>query len=150
MRMGQEMLRTGIEAGTKANSVQTGWSVKVSRQPGSREMSHSMLLGYLWAKLWGRFEPEPSKQEQAEREIGRLRLRRANRDEVAPIPARLEDLIGPEHVARLIWEEVEQLELSGFYVHLKVVVGGPGQTAIDPRYWWPYGYTLIVRGRQCP
>ena len=64
---------------------------------------------------------------------GELRLRRVNRAEVAPIPARLEDLIPAEHKARLIWEEVEQLELDGFYAQLKVVEGGPGQAAIDPQ-----------------
>jgi len=62
-----------------------------------------------------------------------LRLRRVNRAEVAPIPARLEELIPAEHKARLIWEEVEQLELGGFYAQLKVVEGGPGQAAIDPQ-----------------
>ena len=62
-----------------------------------------------------------------------MRLRRVNRAEVAPIPVRLEELIPADHVARLIWEEVEQLELSAFYAPLKVVEGGPGQAAIDPR-----------------
>jgi len=64
---------------------------------------------------------------------GKLRLRRVNRAEVSPIPARLEDLIGAEHPARIMWEEVEQLDLSAFYAHLKVVEGGPGQAATDPQ-----------------
>lgn len=65
--------------------------------------------------------------------IEQLRLRRVNREEVASIPARLEELIPADHPARLIWEEVEQLELRGFYAHLKVEEGGPGQAAIDPQ-----------------
>ena len=68
-----------------------------------------------------------------ERGGARLPLKRVNRSEVSPIPARLEELIGSEHVARLIWEEVEQLALSAFYAHVKVVEGGPGQGAIDPQ-----------------
>lgn len=63
----------------------------------------------------------------------RLRLRRANRSEVTSIPARVEDLIAVDHPARLIWEEVERMELSSFYAHLKVVEGGPGQAGIDPQ-----------------
>ena len=81
----------------------------------------------------GEERPRATSAGEASSPIGQLRLRRVNREEVAPIPARLEELIGAEHVARLIWEEVEQLELSAFYAHLKVVEGGPGQAAIDPQ-----------------
>ena len=49
----------------------------------------------------------------------RLRLRRANRAEVIPVPARLEDLIPVDHPARLIWAAVEQWDLRAFAVHLK-------------------------------
>lgn len=133
MRKPQEIVLAGIEAGSKLSSVQTGRPNKVSKQQETREMSHRMLLGYLWAKVSGRFEAESAEEKKGEREIGRLRLRRAKRDEVAPIPARLENLIGPEHLARLLWEEVEQLELSGFYEHLKVEEGGRGQAATDPQ-----------------
>jgi transposase len=91
----------------------------------------------------GEKDESVSREEERETTAGaRLRLKRVNRAEVAPIPARLEDLIGPEHVARLIWEEVEQLELSAFYAHVKVVEGGPGQGAIDPQILvalWLYG-----------
>ncbi len=78
-------------------------------------------------------EEREEKQRAASCQIGKLRLRRVNREEVTPIPARLEELISADHKARLIWEEVEQLELRAFYVHLKVIEGGPGQAAIDPQ-----------------
>ncbi len=74
-----------------------------------------------------------SSEANAMSEGPRLRLRRVNREEVAPIPARLEDLIAADHPARLIWEEVEQLDLRAFYAHLRVVEGGPGRAAIDPQ-----------------
>jgi len=78
-------------------------------------------------------EEKEEKQRVASVPNEKLRLRRVNREEVAPIPARLEELIPADHPARLIWEEVEQLELEAFYAHLKVVEGGPGQAAIDPQ-----------------
>lgn len=90
-----------------------------------------------WKLLISRLGAEAEESGGAEQDSpvssGELRLRRVNRAEVAPIPARLEELIPAEHKARLIWEEVEQLELGGFYAHLKVVESGPGQAAIDPQ-----------------
>jgi transposase len=65
--------------------------------------------------------------------LRRLRLRQANRHRVVPVPAQLEDLIPQDHLARLIWEVVEQLDLSAFYAHLKVFEGEPGAPAIDPK-----------------
>ena len=63
----------------------------------------------------------------------RLRLRKANRNEVVPVPARLEDLLPQNHLARLIWAVVGRLDLSAFYAPIKVVEGEPGAPAIDPR-----------------
>lgn len=62
-----------------------------------------------------------------------LRLRQANRHEVVPVPARLEDLIPQNHLARLMWEVVGQLDLSAFYASIKVSAGEPGAPAIDPK-----------------
>jgi transposase len=66
-------------------------------------------------------------------ELRRLRLRQANRHDVVPVPARLEDLIGQNHRARLIWGVVGQLDLSAFYARIKVFEGEPGAPAIDPK-----------------
>lgn len=63
----------------------------------------------------------------------RLRLRKANRQDVVPVPARLEDLLPQNHLARLIWDVVEGLDLSAFYAPIKVVEGEPGAPAIDPK-----------------
>jgi len=107
-----------------------------------QDQSMSSIWKAVEAEKWTRLRSElgaeqADEQEKEERgiadRIGQLRLRRVKREEVAPIPARLEDLIPAEHPARLIWEEVEELELEGFYAHLKVVKGGPGQAAIDPQ-----------------
>ncbi len=63
----------------------------------------------------------------------RLRLRKANRNDVVPVPARLEDLLPQNHLARLIWDMVGRLDLSAFYVPIKVVEGEPGAPATDPK-----------------
>jgi len=61
-----------------------------------------------------------------------LRLRRANRDQVAPVPAYLDALLPDDHLARLVWAAVERLDLQDFTTALKVVEGGPGRAAADP------------------
>jgi transposase len=62
-----------------------------------------------------------------------LRLRRVNRDQVTPVPARLADLLPPDHLARLIWEAIVRLDLTAFYEPIVVVEGGAGQAATDPQ-----------------
>jgi transposase len=62
-----------------------------------------------------------------------LRLRRATRDRVTPVPAHLDALLPDDHLARLLWQAVEQLDLSAFAADLKVVEGGPGRAAADPQ-----------------
>jgi len=94
------------------------------------------------AERKGEAEEREEKQRATLDPRGKLRLRRVNRAEVTSIPARLEELIAADHPARLIWEEVEQLDLRGFYAHLKVEEGGPGQAATDPQILvalWLYG-----------
>jgi transposase len=71
-----------------------------------------------------------------------LRLRRANRDQVTPVPAYLDALLPDDHLARLLWAAVAQLDLSAFVAGLKVVEGGPGRAAADPAVLltlWLYG-----------
>jgi len=62
-----------------------------------------------------------------------LRLRRVNRDQVTPVPARLANLLPPDHLARLIWEAIMRLDLTAFYEPIVVVEGGAGQAATDPQ-----------------
>jgi transposase len=59
-------------------------------------------------------------------------LRRPQRQEVTPVPLYLDALLPEDHLARLIWAAVEQLDLSAFTAPLKVVEGGPGRAAADP------------------
>src|SRR5215208_763193 len=62
-----------------------------------------------------------------------LRLRRANRQQVVPVPAYLDALLPEDHLARLLWQAVEQLDLRAFTADLVVQEGGPGRAAADPQ-----------------
>ena len=73
-----------------------------------------------------------------------LRLRQANREDVIPVPARLQDLLPPEHLACRVWEMVGQLDLWEFYVDIEVAEGTPGSPATDPKILvavWIYATT---------
>ena len=73
-----------------------------------------------------------------------LRLRQANREDVIPVPARLQDLLPPEHLACRVWEMVGQLDLWEFYVDIQVAEGTPGSPATDPKILvavWIYATT---------
>jgi transposase len=59
----------------------------------------------------------------------------------------LEDLIPQSHLARLMWEVVERLDLSAFYAHIQVCEGEPGAPAVDPKILitlWLYAITQGV------
>src|SRR3954454_23127759 len=62
-----------------------------------------------------------------------LRLRRANREQVVPVPAKLDGLLPEAHLARLVWAAVERLDVSAFAADLVVEEGGPGRGGADPR-----------------
>src|SRR6478609_8072430 len=62
-----------------------------------------------------------------------VRLRRANRDQVVPIPAYLDALLPDDHLARLLWQALERLDFHAFAAGLKVLEGGPGRSAADPQ-----------------
>ena len=62
-----------------------------------------------------------------------LRLRRVDRQRVAPIPARVAQLLPAAHSARLVWDATARLDVTAFYAPLGVVAGGPGHAATDPQ-----------------
>jgi transposase len=61
------------------------------------------------------------------------RLRLADRSVVDPDPRLLDELIGPDHDARLIWALVGELDLDPLYQRIKAVQGHPGRPPIDPK-----------------
>lgn len=56
-----------------------------------------------------------------------------NRTQMELRPSDLESLLPEGHRARIVWAFVEGQDLSAFYAHIKVVEGGSGRTAIDPK-----------------
>jgi transposase len=61
------------------------------------------------------------------------RMNSPNRSQVDPNPKRIEDLIPPDHKARLVWQLVQELDLSPLYGQIKAVEGHAGRSPIDPR-----------------
>ena len=58
-------------------------------------------------------------------------------------PVDVEQLVGPDHPARAIWELVGQRDLRRFYEKIQAVEGVAGRPATDPRLLislWIYAY----------
>jgi transposase len=73
------------------------------------------------------------------------RMSEVNRAQVILQKLDLEELIPQEHRARLIWEVVGKLDLSGYEKKIKAVEGRAGRTAISPRLLvslWIYAYSI--------
>lgn len=75
-----------------------------------------------------------------------LRLRRARREHVTPVPLYLDALLPDDHLARLIWAAVERLDLSAFAAGIKVVEGGQGGLRPIRRCWWRCGSMRPAKG----
>jgi transposase len=61
-----------------------------------------------------------------------LRLETAERGQKQWEESCLDDLLGPEHLARQVWSYVEGLDLSVLYGRVRTTVGSSGRPAIDP------------------
>jgi transposase len=75
---------------------------------------------------------------------GKPRLRMAERQQVEIRFASLDQLLPENHPARLIWEAVEQFDLSAWLAEIKAVEGHVGRHATDPRILlaiWIYAIT---------
>src|SRR6476661_522012 len=75
----------------------------------------------------------PSPPTEAPDLSGRPRLQTANRQQIVFRTAALDELIPPEHPARVVWDYVEGLDLSPLYNAIKAVEGHPGRAPIDPK-----------------
>jgi transposase len=60
-------------------------------------------------------------------------MRSPERSQVDPHPKRIDDLLPPDHKARLVWQLVQELDLSPLYGQIKAVEGHAGRPAIDPQ-----------------
>ena len=75
-----------------------------------------------------------------------MRLRRPQRDQVAMRVECPDDLIPPEHPARVVWAVVASLDLSAFERPIKARAGVCGRDATDPRLLVALWLLACVRG----
>jgi transposase len=61
------------------------------------------------------------------------RMKSPDRSQIDPNPKMIDDLIAPDHKARLVWELVQGLDLTPLYAKIKAVVGHAGRPSVDPR-----------------
>jgi len=66
-------------------------------------------------------------------ERGAARLRLPVRDQIEFCWASLDQMIDAEHPARVVWEFVSRLDLSGWLEEARAVEGRPGRNLTDPR-----------------
>jgi transposase len=81
---------------------------------------------------------------QAPSSSGCPRLRTANRQQIVFRTASLDELIPPDHPARIVWHYVEGLDLRPLYDCIKAVERAPGRAPIDPKILmalWLYATT---------
>lgn len=78
--------------------------------------------------------------------IGPRRLRCAVRDQIEFQECSLDDLLPEEHEARIIWDYVCGLDLSGLRERIQAVEGGPGQAPADPRILLALWLYATLRG----
>lgn len=78
--------------------------------------------------------PLPDKETRTERPgQGKPRLEQAERQQVAMRYASLDELLPVDHRVRLIWDIVQEYDLSEFYADIEAIEGEAGRPAIDPR-----------------
>lgn len=61
------------------------------------------------------------------------RLHRPVRNQVEMILRDLDSLVSEDHLVRVIWTYLQELDLSAFYSSIKAVAGSPGRPASDPQ-----------------
>ena len=75
-----------------------------------------------------------------------VRLRSPDRSQVQMIVRSPDELIPPEHAARVVWEVSGRLELSAFAEPIKAREGEPGRDATDPRLLFALWLYACTRG----
>ena len=80
------------------------------------------------------FDIPPAEVDEDKGEMGgKPRLKKANRNQVETHLAALDQLVAADHRVRVVWEFVEQLDLSQLYAQVKAIEGHAGQSAIDAK-----------------
>src|SRR5579863_7386198 len=75
---------------------------------------------------------------------GQPKLTEVNRQQTMMAMIYVEELIGPDHKARAIWQLVERFDLKGFTKSLRTAKGCAGRPAWNPQMLvsvWVYAYS---------
>jgi transposase len=64
---------------------------------------------------------------------GQPRMEKPDRQQIQMRLAALDDLLPVDHRARVVWEMVQQYDLSPFYARIRSIEGAAGRPAIEPR-----------------
>jgi transposase len=78
------------------------------------------------------FPLPPAIEPEKAPEAGKPRIQQANREQILLIPVDLESSLASDHPARLIWDLLDELDLSPLYARIQAVEGHAGRSAIDP------------------
>lgn len=90
--------------------------------------------GFLFAESEGECpSPADAAQEAEDACSGKPRLRVPQRNQVEMVWKSLDELLEPDHQARVIWTAVCRLDLSRWLAEIKAVEGNVGRNATDPR-----------------
>jgi transposase len=102
--------------------------------------SESQGILFADVRLWQR--PETA-QETTDSPGPRPRVQAVERNQLMWRPVDVEQLVGPDHAVRAIWELMGQRDLSLFYDSIEATEGVAGRPVRDPRLllsMWIYGY----------
>lgn len=78
------------------------------------------------------FPLPPSQKDEGTAIQGKPRVKRPNRQQLEWRAVDLESSLPEDHPARLIWDFVQQLDLSAWYGQIRALEGQVGRDAIDP------------------
>ena len=89
-------------------------------------------------------DPEEGSRRQQRKGNEAPKLKPVDRSQAMWIPVDVEELVGPEHKVRAIWDPTGQLDLSGFMEQIASRQEEAGAPAWDPRLLvsiWVYAYS---------
>jgi transposase len=88
--------------------------------------------------------PSPERKRTARERQLTAKVKPIDRSQSLWVPLDVEELIGPDHAARAIWELTGKLDLQGFYEPIVSAEGRAGRRGWDPRLLlsvWLYAYS---------
>lgn len=83
---------------------------------------------------------------QPDGSVVRVRVKRAQRDQIQWRDAALDQMIPKDHRVRAVWAYVDSLDLTPLYGKIRAVEGGVGRDAVDPKILMALWIFAIIEG----